>query len=278
MGKIPIDNTNPYLKESSDHVKKLPEPWTVTHLISLYDDPKYSSYRKDILIMLMVSGDEKGKELFGKYLESISSDRGQTTNSIFGQLINTACFFYIPNYPGGGSEQAYTAINAWWKEYKETKQDLAKEKWQVEWENTENKEKLSIDAVKAISTQLAKNDLEKIEKSIADLKVQGAVNSLLTLLKYPNDPVVTATAESLADFPTKEVATALFESLKPFDTALAGGTNGTATQDQAIAAVTNSLFKIARIDPSPDFADHGKRNQAIEQAIDKMTRQKWDHF
>ena len=40
MGKIPIDNTNPYLKESSDHVKKLPEPWTVTHLISLYDDPK----------------------------------------------------------------------------------------------------------------------------------------------------------------------------------------------------------------------------------------------
>ncbi len=273
MGKIPIDNTNPSLKASLEHVKELPKPWTVANLISLYDDPKYSSYRKDILIMLMASGDDKGCEFLGRFIERLNN-HSTVDYDIAGDVLRLACLYYVKNYPGGGSEQEAFAVTAWWKEFKEIKQNLVKEKWQIEWENTENKDKLPIEAMKAIATELAKDDLEKTKKSIAQLKEQGAVNALILLLKYPNDSVIKAVAESLSDFPTKEVATALYESLKTFDTALAGGTDGAAAQDQAIAAVTNSLFKGARIDPSPDFANHEKRNQAIEQAINKMTSQK----
>ncbi len=258
------------LTEASEHLKDLPKPWTVDHFIELHNDPKYESKRPDILMLLIASGDERGKELFGRYVEKIINDGDRTGIAFFGPLMNAACFFYIPEDTGGGTEQAAIAVAAWWKEYKKIKQDLVREKWQIAWENTENKDKLPVESVKAIATQLAGDDLEKTNKSIAELKAQGAVNSLMVLLEYPNDPVVKAAAESLAEFPTKEVATALFRSLKNFDTALAGGTNGTAAQDQAILAVTTSLFRITQIEPTPEFADQEKRNSTIEKAITEM--------
>lgn len=147
-------------------------------------------------------------------------------------------------------------------------------KWQAGWDNTDNKDGLNIETTKAIAGRLAAGDFNDIGKSIADLKTRQAVNTLITLLDYPNDLILKEVAGTLASFPTKEVAMALFTKLKELDSALAGGTHGIVAQEQAISAAAKSLFGITKIEATPDFADHEKRNQAIESALERMVPEK----
>lgn len=113
------------------NIKDLPEPWTVETLIAMHDDPRFSSKRADLVMLLAASKDEKGIALIGKYIETDKENSSFNEMHLVADVYRAVDVFLVDHSEsirlhggyGGNLESSIKDGKEWWKEYKKIKQD-----------------------------------------------------------------------------------------------------------------------------------------------------------